>query len=218
MAEARWLFPAPGGPKIRQLAPWVSHASPAASALTWALEIVGTALKSKEARLLPGSRGDIRRLAHGGSECRSTPRGRRTPPSDPGKRCRSAARPRRARRGPPDPHGSATGRRECPQKLWKTLLTKRHAERVGQQNQCAFPFCPKNGQIRQVIDLKEKMKSQVSRKLHAQKNRRTRNALRPMWPDCDRVPAGGVGDKRKFGWWVIVCPEVIGRILVIIVE
>ena len=46
----------------------ISHASPAASALTWALEIVGTALKSKEARLLPGSRGDIRRLAHGGSD------------------------------------------------------------------------------------------------------------------------------------------------------
>ena len=44
-----------GGPKIRQLAPWVSHASPAASALTWALEIIGTALKSKEARVLPGS-------------------------------------------------------------------------------------------------------------------------------------------------------------------
>ena len=43
-----------GGPKIGQLAPWVSQASPAASAETWALEIIGTALKSKEARLFPG--------------------------------------------------------------------------------------------------------------------------------------------------------------------
>ena len=40
---------------LRQLAPWVSHASPAASALTRALEIIGTALKSKEATVLPGS-------------------------------------------------------------------------------------------------------------------------------------------------------------------
>ena len=54
MADARWLLPAPGGPKTRQLAPWSSHASPAASALTWAFEIIGTALKSKLARLLPG--------------------------------------------------------------------------------------------------------------------------------------------------------------------
>ena len=56
MAEARWLFPAPGGPKIRQLAFLGSHASPAASALTWRLGGRRHALKSKEARLLPGSR------------------------------------------------------------------------------------------------------------------------------------------------------------------
>ena len=52
MAEARWLLPAPGGPKMRQLAPWLSQASPAASALTWAFEIIGTTLKSKEASVL----------------------------------------------------------------------------------------------------------------------------------------------------------------------
>ena len=57
MAEARWLLPAPGGPNTRQLAPWLSQPSPAASAMTWAFASIGTALKSKEARLLPGQPG-----------------------------------------------------------------------------------------------------------------------------------------------------------------
>ena len=55
MAEAMWLLPTPGGPKINKFAPWVSQASPAASAETWALDTVVTAAKSKLDRVLLGS-------------------------------------------------------------------------------------------------------------------------------------------------------------------
>ena len=43
MAEARWLLPPPGGPNRSRLAPFSSQVSPAAMAMTWALEIIGTA-------------------------------------------------------------------------------------------------------------------------------------------------------------------------------
>jgi hypothetical protein len=47
---------APGGPKTSRLSPFSSQLSPATSAMTWALEIIGTASKSKASRLLPGGR------------------------------------------------------------------------------------------------------------------------------------------------------------------
>lgn len=56
MAAARWLFPPPGGPNNRMLAPFVSQLSPAAIAITWALETMGTASKAKLSRVFPGGR------------------------------------------------------------------------------------------------------------------------------------------------------------------
>ncbi len=53
MAAARWLLPPPGGPNRIRLAPLSSQPSPAARAMTWALEIIGTASKSKLSRVLP---------------------------------------------------------------------------------------------------------------------------------------------------------------------
>src|SRR5256885_11071317 len=53
-AAARWLLPPPGGPNNSKLAPLFSHASPAASAMTWALLTTGTTSKSKVSRVLPG--------------------------------------------------------------------------------------------------------------------------------------------------------------------
>jgi RNA polymerase primary sigma factor len=41
-AAERWLLPPPGGPNSRMLAPLPSHASPDASANTWAFETIGT--------------------------------------------------------------------------------------------------------------------------------------------------------------------------------
>src|SRR5271163_227547 len=43
-----------GGPKHRRLAPFSIQASPAASAWTWAFEIIGTAAKSKASKVFPG--------------------------------------------------------------------------------------------------------------------------------------------------------------------
>src|SRR5271163_4847885 len=43
-----------GGPKHSRLAPFSIQASPAASAWTWAFEIIGTAAKSKASRVFPG--------------------------------------------------------------------------------------------------------------------------------------------------------------------
>ena len=54
MAAARWLLPPPGGPNASRLAPFLSQLSPAASAMTWALQTIGTASKSKLSRVLPG--------------------------------------------------------------------------------------------------------------------------------------------------------------------
>jgi hypothetical protein len=47
---------AAGRPKIRTLAPFSSQTSPAASATTWAFEIIGTASKSKQASVFPAGR------------------------------------------------------------------------------------------------------------------------------------------------------------------
>jgi hypothetical protein len=60
-AAARWLFPAPGGPNRIRLAPCSSQLSPAASAISCALLIIGTASKSKLSRVSPtGSRASAR--------------------------------------------------------------------------------------------------------------------------------------------------------------
>src|SRR5882757_1670219 len=52
-AADRWLLPPPGGPNNRMLAPLSNHASPDASAITWAFETIGTDWKSKVASVLP---------------------------------------------------------------------------------------------------------------------------------------------------------------------
>src|SRR6266403_1629293 len=60
-AAARWLLPPPGGPNNSKLAPLFSQASPAASAITWALLTTGTASKSKLSRVFPsGNRASAR--------------------------------------------------------------------------------------------------------------------------------------------------------------
>lgn len=56
MAAARWLFPPPGGPNMRILAPLASQLSPAAMAITWALETMGTASNAKLSSVFPGGR------------------------------------------------------------------------------------------------------------------------------------------------------------------
>ena len=56
MAAARWLLPPPGGPNISTLAPLASQLSPAAMAVTCALDIIGTASKAKLSRVFPGGR------------------------------------------------------------------------------------------------------------------------------------------------------------------
>lgn len=56
MAAARWLLPPPGGPNSRILAPLASQPSPAAIAMTLALETIGTASKVKLLRVFPGGR------------------------------------------------------------------------------------------------------------------------------------------------------------------
>ena len=56
IAAARWLLPPPGGSNSNRLAPVFSQASPAETALTCALEIIGTASKSKLSSVLPGGR------------------------------------------------------------------------------------------------------------------------------------------------------------------
>ena len=63
MADARWLLPPPGGPKRSRLAPFSSQASPAAIAMIWALEIIGTASKSKVSRVLPGRQAGFGEMA-----------------------------------------------------------------------------------------------------------------------------------------------------------
>ncbi len=63
MAAARWLLPPPGGPNSSRLAPFSSQLSPAASAMTWALEIIGTASKSKVSRVLPGRQAGLGEMA-----------------------------------------------------------------------------------------------------------------------------------------------------------
>ena len=55
MAEARCDFPPPGGPNSSKLAPLSSQPSPAQSAETCALEIIGTASKSKFVRVFSGN-------------------------------------------------------------------------------------------------------------------------------------------------------------------
>ena len=61
MAQAKWLLPAPGGPKSSKLAPLSSQLSPAASAISCALETTGTASKSKLSKVLPmGKRASAR--------------------------------------------------------------------------------------------------------------------------------------------------------------
>ena len=47
-------LPPPGGPNSSRLAPFSSQPSPAHSAITCALETIGTASKSKVSRVLPG--------------------------------------------------------------------------------------------------------------------------------------------------------------------
>src|SRR5271165_6166370 len=72
-AAARWLLPPPGGPNNSKLAPLFSQASPAASAMTWALLTTGTASKSKVSRVLPGgSRASARWRAFLSNTCSST--------------------------------------------------------------------------------------------------------------------------------------------------
>src|ERR1700742_2196053 len=53
-AAARWLLPPPGGPNNSKLAPLFTHASPAASAMTWALLTTGTALEVEAVEGLAG--------------------------------------------------------------------------------------------------------------------------------------------------------------------
>jgi hypothetical protein len=53
--EARCDLPPPGGPNISRFAPLSSQPSPAHNAETWALEIIGTASKSKFSSVLPAS-------------------------------------------------------------------------------------------------------------------------------------------------------------------
>src|SRR5262245_11202381 len=61
IAAAKWLLPPPGGPNRSRLAPLPSQPSPAASAVTCALEIIGTASKSKLSKVFPaGSRASTR--------------------------------------------------------------------------------------------------------------------------------------------------------------
>src|SRR3954447_19056936 len=55
-AAERWLLPTPGGPKSRMLAPFANQASPAANAMTWAFETIGTASKSNVMSVLPAGR------------------------------------------------------------------------------------------------------------------------------------------------------------------
>jgi len=62
-AAAECDFPTPGGPRTSRLAPFSSQASPAASAWTWAFEIIGAASKGEAAltsvgELLLGERGN----------------------------------------------------------------------------------------------------------------------------------------------------------------
>ena len=57
-AAARCVLPVPLGPKIRRLPPCSIQASPSASAITCALRMVGTAAKSRVAKVLPCGRPD----------------------------------------------------------------------------------------------------------------------------------------------------------------
>ena len=47
-------FASAGRPEAEEIGPFSIHASPAASACTWAFEIIGTAAKSKASRVFPG--------------------------------------------------------------------------------------------------------------------------------------------------------------------
>lgn len=54
MPAIKCVLSAPGGPKASRLWPCAIQLSASASAMTWALETVGTAAKSNSLRLLPG--------------------------------------------------------------------------------------------------------------------------------------------------------------------
>jgi hypothetical protein len=56
MAAAAWVLPVPLGPKHRMLPPCSIQGSPAPSEKSWALRMVGTAEKSKVAKVLPRGR------------------------------------------------------------------------------------------------------------------------------------------------------------------
>src|SRR5215472_14860802 len=62
IADAQWLFPAPGGPNSNKLVALSSQVSPAARAMTRALLSIGTTEKSKLSSVLPGSRRASARL------------------------------------------------------------------------------------------------------------------------------------------------------------
>ena len=56
-------MPPPGGPKTSRLAPFSSQLSPATSAMTWALETIGTASKSKAVEGLAGRQARLGEVA-----------------------------------------------------------------------------------------------------------------------------------------------------------
>jgi hypothetical protein len=70
MPHPTWLLPTPGGPKIKMLAPFSSHESPLANAITWAFDSIGTSANSKLLSVLLVRRQfesilDSRQLKHG---------------------------------------------------------------------------------------------------------------------------------------------------------
>ena len=64
MAEARWDFPPPGPADQDEVGALASiQLSPAQSAITWALESIGVAAKSKPSRVLPGEQAGVGEMA-----------------------------------------------------------------------------------------------------------------------------------------------------------
>ena len=100
------MNPTRAGPNTSKLASWPSQPSPAAKAMTCALESIGTASKSKLARVLPGGRRasarwrSMRRRSRSASSCSASAARKRAAgqPSLPARRS-AVQRPVRLRAG-----------------------------------------------------------------------------------------------------------------------